>query len=94
MDGAWQRGTFNPDKKCRVKIAMVQVVGFHLFCAVPSTIHSLGFRTIIEGTEFPPRLFDVRAGDIELGLEDVYGTGGTILARSARIDFVPTKDSK
>ena len=73
---------------------MQQVVGFHIFSEVPVTVHSLGFRKINAGMEFHRRMFEVRAGDIELGFEDVYGTSSSIIARSAQIEFLPNKDLK
>ena len=85
-----ENGFYVQDCQATVTIELRDVTGAALEGKFPTQILEMGFREVVSQEQLPSNSL-AEIGDIELAFDDVYGGGGSIFAKSARVSFEPSE---
>ena len=88
-----ENGFYIQDRKATVTIELMGVTGIAIEGKFPTQVLEMGFREVVSNGQLPSNSL-AEVGDIELAFDDVYGGGGSIFAKTARLSFEPVESSK
>ena len=88
-----ENGYYILDRRAIVTIELLGVTGVALEGKFPTQVLEMGFRKVANKGQLPANSL-AEIGDIELAFDDVYGAGGSIFAKNARLSFQPVESAE